>query len=310
MDATPLFDRRIVIVAGKGGAGRTTVAAALARAAVRAGKRVLLAQTNAPPRLAHLLGCPEGIGSEIVAVGEHLWAVNMNERAALREYLLKVLRYDSLYRALFDNRAMRSFFGAFPGLDAWAMLGKAWWHTTEREGDRNKYDLLILDGPAAGHIVTLLRAPAAVEAAMPLGPLARPAAAARTLLSDPARAALCIVTLAEELPARETVVLARVVRESLRIPLGPLIVNAVPPAVAGYPELRTVLDRLADQSADSGLDSTLAGAAILAARRNDAERIIEGLRRDPALPMIQLPRMPTNDIGPAEVEQLSRLLGA
>jgi hypothetical protein len=205
---------------------------------------------------------------------------------------------------------MRSFFGAFPGLDAWAMLGKAWWHTTEREGDRNKYDLLILDGPAAGHIVTLLRAPAAVEAAMPLGPLARPAAAARTLLSDPARAALCIVTLAEELPARETVVLARVVRESLRIPLGPLIVNAVPPAVAGYPELRTILDRLADQSADSGLDSTLAGAAILAARRNDAERIIEGLRRDPALPMIQLPRMPTNDIGPAEVEQLSRLLGA
>jgi anion-transporting ArsA/GET3 family ATPase len=271
---------------------------------------VLLAQTSAPPRLAHLLGCPEGIGSEIVAVGEHLWAVNMNERAALREYLLKVLRYDSLYRALFDNRAMRSFLGAFPGLDAWAMLGKAWWHTTEREGDRNKYDLLILDGPAAGHIVTLLRAPAAVEAAMPLGPLARPAAAARTLLSDPARAALCIVTLAEELPARETVVLARVVRESLRIPLGPLIVNAVPPAVAGYPELRTVLDRLADQSADSGLDSTLAGAAILAARRNDAERIIEGLRRDPALPMIQLPRMPTNDIGPAEVEQLSRLLGA
>jgi anion-transporting ArsA/GET3 family ATPase len=310
MDATPLFDRRIVIVAGKGGAGRTTVAAALARAAVRAGKHVLLAQTSAPPRLAHLLGCPEGIGSEIVAVGERLWAVNMNERAALREYLLKVLRYDSLYRALFDNRAMRSFLGAFPGLDAWAMLGKAWWHTTEREGDRNKYDLLILDGPAAGHIVTLLRAPAAVEAAMPLGPLARPAAAARTLLSDPARAALCIVTLAEELPARETVVLARVVRESLRIPLGPLIVNAVPPAVAGYPELRTVLDRLADQSADSGLDSTLAGAAILAARRNDAERIIEGLRRDPALPMIQLPRMPTNDIGPAEVEQLSRLLGA
>lgn len=310
MDATPLFDRRIVIVAGKGGAGRTTVAAALARAAVRAGKHVLLAQTSAPPRLAHLLGCPEGIGSEIVAVGERLWAVNMNERAALREYLLKVLRYDSLYRALFDNRAMRSFFGAFPGLDAWAMLGKAWWHTTEREGDRNKYDLLILDGPAAGHIVTLLRAPAAVEAAMPLGPLARPAAAARTLLSDPARAALCIVTLAEELPARETVVLARVVRESLRIPLGPLIVNAVPPAVAGYPELRTILDRLADQSADSGLDSTLAGAAILAARRNDAERIIEGLRRDPALPMIQLPRMPTNDIGPAEVEQLSRLLGA
>jgi hypothetical protein len=308
METTPLFDRRILIVAGKGGAGRTTVAAALARAAVRVGKRVLLAQTSAPPRLAHLLGFPEGIGSEIVAVGDRLWAVNMNERAALREYLLKVLRYDALYRALFENRAMRSFLGAFPGLDAWAMLGKACWHTTEQEAGQNKYDLLILDGPAAGHIATMLRAPHAVATAMPKGPLARPAAAAITLLSDPARAALIIVTLAEELPARETVALAQVVRESLRIPLGPLVVNAVPPESAGQPDLRLVLDRLTGQSADARLGSTVAGAAILAARRTDAERIIQNLTRDPGLPIIQLPRLPTNNMGPSEVEQLSRLL--
>jgi hypothetical protein len=308
MEATGFFDRRILIIAGKGGAGRTTVAAALARAAVRSGKRVLLAQTNAPPRLAHLLGCPEGIGSEIVTVGERLWAVNMNERAALREYLLKVLRYETVYRALFENRAMRSFLGALPGLDAWAMLGKAWWHTTEQEEGRPKYDLLILDGPAAGHIVTMLRAPGAVQAAMPMAALARPAAAARELLSDPARSALLIVTLAEELPARETVILARTVRDSLRIPLGPLIVNALPPEAAGRPELRSVLARIGDDVQDPALQSTLAGANILAARRSEAERIVESLSRDPGLPMIQLPRMPTNDVGPTEVEQLSRLL--
>jgi len=308
MNTAALFDRRILIVAGKGGTGRTTVAAALARAAVRAGKRVLLAQTNAPPRLAHLLGYPEGIGSEIVAVGERLWAVNMNQRAALREYLLKVLRYDTLYRALFENRAVRSFLGAFPGLDAWAMLGKAWWHTTEQEGGRQKYDLLVLDGPAAGHIVTMLRAPGAVQAAMPRGLLARPAAAAIALLSDPARAALLIVTLAEELAARETVALAHLVRESLQIPLGPLIVNALPPVTAGQTELRSVLQRTAEQPVDPALRATLAGASILVARRCDAERIMDNLSRDPGLPMIRLPRMPTNDLGPAEVEHLSRLL--
>jgi anion-transporting ArsA/GET3 family ATPase len=308
MAPTALFDRRLLILAGKGGAGRTTVAAALARAAVNAGKRVLLAQTNAPPRLAHLLGCPEAVGSDIVAVGERLWAVNMNQRAALREYMLKVLRYDTLYRALFENRAMRSFLGALPGLEAWAMLGKTWWHTTEREDGRFKYDLVILDGPGSGHILTMLRAPAAVQAAMPMGPLARPAAAAHALLSDPDQAALLIVTLAEELPARETVVLARGVRESLRIPLGPLIVNAMPPEAAGRPELRSVLEHVENVNASSELISTLAGATILAARRSDAERILENLARDPGLPMIQLPRMPTNDLGPAEIEQLSRLL--
>jgi hypothetical protein len=308
MRATAFFVRRLLIVAGKGGAGRTTVAAALARAAVREGKRVLLAQTNAPPRLAHLLGYPESIGAEIVAVGDRLWAVNMNQRAALREYMLKVLRYQTVYRALFENRAMRSFLGALPGLEAWAMLGKTWWHSTEREDGRFKYDLIILDGPGSGHIMTMLRAPAAVQAAMPMGPLARPAAAAHALLTDPDQSAMLIVTLAEELPARETVILARGVRGSLGMPLGPIIVNAVPPEEAGRPELHDVLERVETATASPGLASTLTGAAVLAARRSDAERILEGLARDPGLPMIQLPRMPTNDLGPGEVERLSRLL--
>jgi anion-transporting ArsA/GET3 family ATPase len=308
MAATALFDRRLLILAGKGGAGRTTVAAALARAAVRAGKRVLLAQTNAPPRLAHLLGCPEAIGSDIMGVGERLWAVNMNERAALREYMLKVLRYETVYRALFENRAMRSFLGAMPGLEAWAMLGKTWWHTTERKDGRFKYDLIILDGPGSGHILTMLRAPAAVQVAMPMGPLARPAAAAHALLTDPDQSALLIVTLAEELPARETVILAREVRGSLGMPLGPLIVNAMPPEGAGRPELDEILQNVESAKASPGLASTLSGASVLAARRNDAERVLENLARDPGLPMIQLPRMPTNDLGPGEIQQLSWLL--
>jgi anion-transporting ArsA/GET3 family ATPase len=310
MAATALFDRRLLVLAGKGGAGRTTVAAALARAAVRAGKRVLVAQTNAPPRLAHMLGWPEAIGSEIVSVGERLWAVNMNQRAALREYMLKVLRYETVYKALFENRAMRSFLGALPGLEAWAMLGKTWWHTTEREDGRFKYDLIILDGPGSGHIVTMLRAPAAVRAAMPMGPMARPAAAAHDLLTDPSQSALLIVTLAEELPARETVILARALRGSLGIALGPLIVNAMPPEGAGRPELHEVLQNVESTNVSPDLASTLSGASVLAARRNDAERVLENLARDPGLPMIQLPRMPTNDLGPGEIEQLSRLLDA
>jgi anion-transporting ArsA/GET3 family ATPase len=310
MGISGLLERRLLILAGKGGVGRTTVAAALARAAVRSGKRVLLAQTNAPPRLAHLLGFPESIGADIVPVGESLWAVNMNQRAALREYMLKVLRYDAVYRALFENRAMRSFLGALPGLEAWAMLGKTWWHTTEREAGRFKYDLIILDGPASGHILTMLRAPAAVQAAMPVGPMANPAAAARALLSDPQQTAMVTVTLPEELPARETAILVRDVRVALGIPLGPLVVNAMPPEEAGRPELKAVLERAEAAPSSPLLVSTLSGAAVLAARRDDAERILQSLARDPGLPMIQLPRMPTNDLGPGEIEQLSRLLDA
>ena len=138
-----LFDHRFLVIAGKGGVGRTTVAAALARAATRNGKRVLLAQTNAPERLGRLLGLTRPIGPEVSSAGDGLDVVNMRPKEALHEYGVMLLRYEPIYRAVFENKPMRSFLGAFPGLDYWTMLGKAWWHTTERENGRAKYGLVM-----------------------------------------------------------------------------------------------------------------------------------------------------------------------
>jgi anion-transporting ArsA/GET3 family ATPase len=306
--AHDLFDRRFLIVSGKGGVGRTTVAAALARAAVHAGKRVLLAQMDSPERLGRLLGHQEGIGPEVTSVSEGLDAVNMTARRALHQYGLMVLRYETIYRTVFENRAVQGFLDAIPGLDAYAMLGKAWWHTTEVLGGRPRYDLVILDAPASGHAVTVLRIPQAVVDTMPRGPLARDAAAMGELFRDPARAAFVIVTLPEELPARETVELARVVRGELQLPLGPLVVNGLPPGEVGDPAVRAVLARVAGQSADADLDAALAGAALMAARRAEADEVLAGLRRDPGLPVVELPRLPTTDCGPAEIDELARLL--
>src|SRR6185369_4411337 len=164
---TALLDRRLVILSGKGGVGRTTVAAALARAAAESGKRVLIAQTEAAPRLGKLFGLGEPVGTEVRQVAPRIDAVNMTPKSALHEYGLMVLRYETVYRALFENRAVRGFLGAIPGLDAYAMLGKVWWHTTERAGGRPRYDLVILDGPASGHALVMLRLPHAILAAMP-----------------------------------------------------------------------------------------------------------------------------------------------
>jgi anion-transporting ArsA/GET3 family ATPase len=307
---TSLLERRFLILSGKGGVGRTTVAAALARAAVHAGKRVLLAQMDSPERLGRLLGHQQGIGPEVTTVSDGLDAVNMSARSALHQYGLMVLRYEALYRTVFENRAVQGFLDAVPGLDAYAMLGKAWWHTTENLGGRPRYDLVILDAPASGHASTVLRIPQAIVDTMPRGPLARDAAAMRDLFRDPARAAFVIVTLAEELPARETVELAAVVRRELQLPLGPLVVNALPPEELADPALREVLDRLDAPGTDPALAATLAGAGVLAARRAEAEEVLEGLRRDPGLPMVELPRLPTTDCGPAEIDELARMLYA
>lgn len=302
----PILDKRFLIVVGKGGVGRTTVAAALARAAGRAGKRVLLAQTNAPERLGQLLGTPTPIGADVTVIDERLSAVNMSPKQALHEYGVLLLRYEPLYRAVFENKPMRSFLGAFPGLDYWTMLGKAWWHTTEQENGRLKYDVVILDGPASGHATAMLRIPDAVMSAMPKGPLARDAGQARALLSDPARTTAVLVTLPEELPARETMILAADLRD-LRIPTGPLVVNSMPPADAADPTVAKVLD--AAGAAPPELASLLTPVATLAARRRDADRIVESLDRDLGLPMIELPRLPTGDLRPEHIESLADLLG-
>jgi Mrp family chromosome partitioning ATPase len=302
---TSLLDRAFVVVAGKGGVGRTTVSAALARAAARRGRRVLLAQMDSPERLTRMLGAKVPIGAEIVPLGDGLDAVNMTPKSALHEYAIMVLRYEALYRALFENRATRGFLGAIPGLDAYAMLGKAWWHTTQ-----GRYDLVVVDGPASGHAVRMLSIPQAILEAVPKGPLARDAAAMRELFSDPARAAFVIVTLAEDLPARETSQLAVSVRDLLQIPLGPLVVNAVPSPLFNAPPLASLLEALPAPAAigNRPLASTVGGASLLRQWRLDAETILARLRIDPGLPLVELPRLPTTDLGPADIAELAELL--
>jgi anion-transporting ArsA/GET3 family ATPase len=299
-----LLERSFIVVAGKGGVGRTTVSAALARAATRRGRRVLLAQMDSPERLTRMLGARVPIGAEIVSLDEGLDAVNMTPKSALHEYAIMVLRYESLYRALFENRATRGFLGAIPGLDAYAMLGKAWWHTTQ-----GRYDLVIVDGPASGHAVRVLSIPQAVLEAVPKGPLARDAEAMRTLFTDPQRSAFVMVTLAEDLPARETSQLAASARD-LQMPLGPLVVNAVPSPLFNAPPLASLLEALPAPAAISHrpLASTVGGARLLRQWRLDAETILARLRIDPGLPLVELPRLPTTDLGPPEIIELAEVL--
>jgi anion-transporting ArsA/GET3 family ATPase len=305
-----LLDRSFILVAGKGGVGRTTVSAALAQAAAARGRRVLLAQMDSPERLTRMLGSPVPVGPEVVSVATGLDAVNMTPKSALHEYGVMVLRYESVYRALFENRAVRGFLGAIPGLDAYAMLGKAWWHTTQISEGRPKYDLVIVDGPASGHAVRMLSIPQAILEAVPKGPLARDAAAMRALFTDAARSAFLMVTLAEDLPARETSQLARQAREQLHMPMGPLVVNAVPSPVFGAPALGALLDSLQTTAASPPrpLTSTLTGARLLRQWRQDAEVVLARLRSDPGLPLVELPRLPTTDLGPTEIGELAQSL--
>jgi Mrp family chromosome partitioning ATPase len=306
-----ITDLRFVVVSGKGGVGRTTVAASLARVAAAAGKRVLIAAAAAIDRLGRMFGHSEPLGPAITVLAPGIDGVNITPASSLHEYGLKVLHSELVTRAVFENRAVRGLLGAIPGLDGYALLGKAWWHTTETQGGRPRYDLVVFDGPASGHAALMLRIPQAILNAMPKGPLARDARAMKEMLQDPARAALVIVTLAEDLPAREALELATHAR-ALAVPLGPVVVNALPTGALSAPAVDSVLAAWAARrggepgGGEAGrLHATLRMASGVRAHREAAERALEGLKRDLGLPMITLPRIQTAEIGPAIIAELT-----
>jgi anion-transporting ArsA/GET3 family ATPase len=302
-----LFDKQLVIIAGKGGVGRTTVAAALALASAHKGKRVLLAQTKSKERLSRLFGGPP-VGTELVRLRERLWAVNMTPAAALREYGAMVLRSEFIARQVLENKVSRAFLHAIPGLEDYSMLGKVWFHTTELEDGKRKWDQVILDGPATGHLVTMLQIPQAILDAVPEGPLTRPAQASVELLRDPKRTAMSIVTLAEDLPTNESIELSRRVTEKLGVTLGPLVVNALyPPRFVTGVSARA-LAALPEDVGDAGLQPLVTAARTAQRRRELNDRYVEQLRRELPVPQAHLPYLFTAEFGPKAIEDLAARL--
>jgi hypothetical protein len=219
-----LLDRRLVVVTGKGGTGKSTLSAAIALAASRKGKKVLVCEVVARERVADFFGKPPS-GTQIKELLPNLYSVHVRPREAMREYALMTIKYETLYKIAFENPAARYFLAAAPSLAEIVMLGKVWWHAAhDMERGRLRWDLVILDAPATGHGLTFLTVPEVFLRLVQEGPLARDMKGMQSLLADPARCSVCIVTLPEEMPANEAIELDRALAKH-GFPPGPLFLN-------------------------------------------------------------------------------------
>jgi anion-transporting ArsA/GET3 family ATPase len=220
-----LLSKRLLIVTGKGGVGKSTVAAALALRSAEAGTRTLVCEVNAKERISQLLGKAE-VGGAITALEPNLWAINVNPPEALREYALMTLRFESIYNAVFENRLVRYFLRFIPSLQELVMLGKILFHAREQRPDGSlKYERVIIDAPATGHALTFLSVPQVLLDTVPPGPMAREAKVMRDLLVDAQNTAAVLVALPEELPVNETIELGTALRERLRLQPAAVVLN-------------------------------------------------------------------------------------
>ncbi len=303
---TNLFGHRFLFVVGKGGVGKTTVGTAIALGAAARGKRVLLAMCNAKERVSTLLGVP-AVGSRNVQVRPNLDAVNMIPKDALEEYGLMILRSKALFRAVFESNVVAALLRGTPGIEAWSMLGKAYFHTKETlEDGRPRYDLVIVDAPATGHGLEMLRVPRVITDLAPPGLLRREAEEAVALFRDPARAGVVLVSLAEEMPVQESVELHGILRSELTLPVKLLVVNQVLPRLFSAEERPRVL-ALEEALAPGSPLAPLARASRARATREAIQeaslaRLGEKL---PGLPRVTLPSLFSPSFGPKEVESLA-----
>ncbi|MEC9464499.1 MAG: ArsA family ATPase [Myxococcota bacterium] len=296
-DGTP----HIRIITGKGGVGKTVVATALAISEARRGKRVLLAEVNAHDRVAALLGAAP-VGAEMREVLENLHIVDMNATDGIREYALLTIRFEAIYKAVFENRIVRHFIRFIPSLGEMVMLGKLWYHDNEELHGRPRFDTIIIDAPATGHAISMLRTPSAIEKVVPTGPMRDHARSIREMLTDASRTCMHVVTLPEEMPVNEARELEAASRNKLSIALGTTFINQ---SIEPLPE------GAVSQLKASGAPTLEHAAKTLGIREGKRTAGEDHLSRLPARMMtdsIRLPRLVGPGLGKAQVYALADII--
>ncbi len=276
------------MVAGKGGVGKTTVTAVLARSAARAGHRVLVVELDGKPVLKELVG---DLPVEVISAP-----------AALEQYL-RDHGFGRIAKRLTSSGVIDVVGTAAPGIDDIVVLGKI--KQLERSGD---WDVILVDGPAAGHAVTFLTSAVGLQRSVRGGPVRTQADDVCEMLRDARRCQVMLVTLPETTPVNELVETAYALEDKVGVHLGPIVVNAVDLPGAPddvVPEPGGV--ELDDEPAEDR-DVLRDAAEFRRARRAMQAEELERLGRELALDQLHVPLVPTAGMTAVEVTELAEAL--
>jgi anion-transporting ArsA/GET3 family ATPase len=318
------FTPRVVIVSGKGGVGKTTIAASLALSAARTGKKVCVAEIDQKGSVTAMFGRGNA-GYEPSEIFPGVWAISVAAEEALLEYLDVQYHMKHISKAFSGVHFIDYITTAAPGLKDILVLGKIWYLERGRAGGGSKqdFDLVVVDAPAAGHMLTFLSAPGGLSDAVRVGPIRRQAEWLLEMLQDPSRTRAHLVTLAEEMPVSETLETLAALRDRIGIEVGAVFANGIYPEVFTPQEEELLKDIRSDGSLDellteaqrtnigldpADLEAFVGYADFLYARRAIQTRHLEQLKKGAAQPVVELPFLFAAKIGLPELEELADAL--
>lgn len=321
MSLDGFLDPRILIVSGKGGVGKTTVSAALAIVAARRGRKVCVTEVDRKGSLARIFNCSE-LGYEPVEMIPNVWGINIRAEDSLAEYLDVQYRMKRVSWVFTSTHFLDILTTAAPGFKDILILGKLWYleQGRGRSNTKHTFDTIILDAPAAGHMLGFLQSPIGLTNALRGGPIRRQAEWLVDLITDPKRCKVHLVTLPEEMPVSETMETAEALRDRIGIEPGLIFANGVYSESFSKDELVTLDEMhkegsfhdLAKLGRDAGLDldesdlDTLeAYGRFFEARRAIQTKHLRTLERDSAEDVLRLPFLFSAGLALPDIETLA-----
>lgn len=306
-----LLDRRLVILSGKGGVGKSVVGAALSLLAAERGKRTLLVEIDAPLEAARYLEAPAS-GSEPREVRRNLFTVNLDPRGVMDEYIRRTVRVELFSRRILESPIYDRFFTTAPGLKELMLLGRVMVFVDETRGWSRTpaWDLVIVDAPATGHGLSFLKVPMAASEAVPIGPVGANARRILALLRDAKRTALVLVAIPEEMAVVEAAWFHDLAVDEVGIHCAAMVLNGAHERRFSAAEEALVLQLTKDEASGRiGRDVELRDA-LVAARRHIRRRKLTAfyetrLRKALKEPLVTLPFLFADRLGLGEVRTLA-----
>lgn len=302
--SSSLLDKRLVFVTGKGGMGRTTVAAALGLAAARRGKRAIVCEVAQQERVSRALG-GVGVGFEETELAPGLWAISVDPQRAMEEYLRDRIGSRRLSELVLENRLFQYLTAATPGMRELLTMGKVWElaQLERRTPEAAPYDIVIVDAPATGHGLGIMRTPRTFRDVARVGPIRRQADIIHSFVTGPKTGVLCVAR-PEEMPVNETLQFRRALEADMGIALDAVAVNALYPERFSAAEAARIesLDGRGSVAARTALEAALGEHARARTQRSQLRRL---RRETDDVPVLTLPFLFTPSVGLTEWGRLA-----